>query len=173
MSNYLLISDCSHCPRWFWSLKNKVFQFFPIYFDEVMGLDALFPNKGSHSGPLHWEHWVLSIGPPGEFLLHMWLEPNWDLNVSNLSISRSDHFKENIYLPLKINLSQIWAKIIVWKFNKNLRNLPPPKPPTYWIDGPIWTTRKMMRITAMGRVLDKNLFSATKRSIDNSFPLTL
>ena len=76
-----------------------LFPFYPHLFWWSDGTGYLFPNHGSHSGPLHWEHWVLSTGPPGEFLPH--LEPNWDLNIADHSIAKSDHFKENIYLPLK------------------------------------------------------------------------
>ena len=82
-------------------IKFDIFSIFPPLFWWSDGTGYLFPNHGSHSGPLHWEHWVLSTGPPGEFLPHMYLEPNWDLNIADHSISKSDHFKENIYLPLK------------------------------------------------------------------------
>ena len=39
----------------------------------VAACGILFPDQGSNPGPLHWELWVLSTGPPGKSPVHVHL----------------------------------------------------------------------------------------------------
>ena len=52
----------------FWKQFKKMYLFIWLHQVLVAACGVYFPDKGSNSGPLYWEHWVLATGPSGKSL---------------------------------------------------------------------------------------------------------
>ena len=67
-----------------WGSGPTLFLFF---FFATQFADSLFPNQGSKPGPLQWEHWVPTTGPPGK-------SPNFTLLLVDIQLSQHHSLKK-------------------------------------------------------------------------------
>ena len=74
-------------------------------------LQGIFPTQGSNPGPLHWEHGVLTTGPPGksQTSLSFCKKPNRAVHAHYKLHLKGDH----AYQPFVLNISASLLQIAV------------------------------------------------------------